>query len=354
MTESLSAQSPQKVSDPLSAAALFVVVQAGPAAADAGAVLDVATGVGELVKNVGFRDLPSSLSCVVSIGSRFWDRLGLDFKPAGLHPFVPLDGGVHSAPSTPGDILFHIKARRPDLCFELGRQIVSQLGSAGTVVDEVHGFRYFDSRDLLGFVDGTANPVGAEAVDATTIGDAEPEFSGGSYVIVQKYLHDMAAWDSLTVEEQQNVIGRTKVENIELDDDVKPSNSHVALNTIVDDDGVEHDILRDNMPFGSLGDDEYGTYFIGYAKDVAITELMLQHMFLGNPEGNYDRILDFSTAVTGTLFFVPSLTMLGRLPDLASPSDAVPESGGTPTTSDPAPAPNATPADTSLGIGGKP
>ncbi|EOM75251.1 Dyp-type peroxidase [Rhodococcus rhodnii] len=335
-----SAQSPQKVTDPLGAAALFLVIEAGPSDSDTATVLDLLGDIDELVKNVGFRELEASLSCVVGIGSDFWDRLTMPTKPAGLHPFVPLTGAVHSAPATPGDILLHIKARRADLCFELGRQIMDALGDAVTVVDEVHGFRYFDSRDLLGFVDGTANPVGGEAVEAALIGDEEPEFRGGSYVVVQKYLHDMTAWNALTVEEQQEAIGRTKVENVELGDDVKPSNSHVALTTIVDENGVEQDILRDNMPFGSLGDDEYGTYFIGYAKDVSVTETMLQHMFLGEPEGNHDRILDFSTAVTGTLFFVPSLPVLAQLADAAVA-----------TTEDDQPADTAGSGDGSLGIG---
>ena len=126
----------------------------------------------------------------------------------------------------------------------------------------------------------------------------------------------MAAWDALTVEEQERVIGRAKLSNVEMADDVKPSNSHVALNTIVDPDGTQRQILRDNMPFGSLGAGEFGTYFIGYAATPSVTELMLQHMFLGDPPGNYDRILDFSTAVTGTLFFVPTADFLDDPPPL--------------------------------------
>jgi porphyrinogen peroxidase len=189
-----------------------------------------------------------------------------------------------------------------------------------------------------------------------TIGAEDPPFAGGSYVIVQKYLHDMAAWDALTVEAQERVIGRAKLSNVEMADDVKPSNSHVALNTIVEPDGTQRQILRENMPFGSLGAGEFGTYFIGYAATPSVTELMLQHMFLGDPPGNYDRILDFSTAVTGTLFFVPTTDFLDDpppLPDeaagattIGSGKDAAPE----PTVpSDPSAI-----GDGSLGIGGLP
>ncbi|MFD4179857.1 Dyp-type peroxidase [Rhodococcus sp. NPDC058514] len=326
MTDPAPAPVPQPVLEPLSATALFLVMTAGPALEDAVTLRDVASDVGSLVRAVGFRELAGSLSCVVGFGSEFWDRVGPSATPSRLHPFIPLRGDVHSAPATPGDVLFHIKASRADLCFELGRQIVAALGDAATVADEVHGFRYFDARDLLGFVDGTENPTGPGAGAAVLIGAEEPTFAGGSYVIVQKYLHDMAAWNALSTEEQERVIGRTKLENVELDDAALPSNSHVALNTIVDDDGTEHEILRDNMPFGSLGAAEFGTYFIGYAKDPAVTELMLTHMFVGDPPGNHDRILDFSEAVTGTLFFVPSQDLLEALADtIVEEAEAEPE-----------------------------
>jgi len=209
-----------------------------------------------------------------------------------------------------------------DLCFQLAQQIMTRLAGAATVVDEVHGFSYFDERDLLGFVDGTENPAGAAAVQAAIIGAEEPAYAGGSYVIIQKYLHDLDAWNSLAVEEQEKIIGRTKLDDIELADDVKPSSAHNALNTI-EVDGEEIKILRDNMPFGSVGAREFGTYFIGYARSPATTEQMLQNMFVGSPPGNYDRILDFSRAVTGNLFFVPSQSMLDGLDSPASPETEV-------------------------------
>lgn len=131
---------------------------------------------------------------------------------------------------------------------------------------------------------------------------------------VQKYLHDLDAWNALSVEAQELVVGRTKLTDIELADDVKPSNSHLALNVIADEDGNELKIVRDNMPFGSLGAAEFGTYYIGYAKTPRIIERMLTNMFIGDPPGNHDRILDFSTAVTGSLFFTPTQDFLEALP----------------------------------------
>jgi putative iron-dependent peroxidase len=206
-----------------------------------------------------------------------------------------------------------------DLCFELASQIMDRLRGAVAVVDEVHGFKYFEMRDLLGFVDGTENPTDRAAMEAVTVGDEDPRFAGSSYVIVQKYLHDLETWNALPVEMQEHAIGRTKLSNVELADGVKPSNSHVALNTIVGPDGTEHQILRDNMPFGTVGAGEFGTYFIGYSRTPGVTEQMLENMFLGHPAGNYDRILDFSRAVTGTLFFVPTADFPEDPPPLAEP-----------------------------------
>jgi putative iron-dependent peroxidase len=211
--------------------------------------------------------------------------------------------------ATPGDLLFHIRAKRMDLCFELAVEIVARIGSAAAAVDEVHGFGYFDNRDLIGFVDGTENPVGEEAIDAVQIGEEDPTFAGGSYVIVQKYLHDLAGWNALPTEAQEAIIGRKKLSDIELDDAVKPSSAHNALTTIVEN-GTEVKIFRLNMPFGSAAQGEFGTYFIGYSRSPRTVELMLENMFVGRPPGNYDRLLDFSRAVTGSLFFVPTAEFL--------------------------------------------
>ncbi|KQX14832.1 peroxidase [Streptomyces sp. Root431] len=313
----------QSVLTPTSPTAVFVVATVSPGGETA--VREVLQDLAGLTRSVGFRSPESALRCVVGVGSDAWDRLVGGPRPRDLHPFPPLRGPRHRAPATPGDLLFHLRARRMDLCFELARLILDRLGGAVTVVDEVHGFTYFDERDLLGFVDGSENPSGEAAADAVRIGDEDPDFRGGSYVVVQKYLHDMTAWESLTVEEQERVIGRTKQANVELPDGVKPADSHVALNTVVDDDGAEQQILRQNMPFGQVGSGEMGTYFIGYARTPAVTERMLRNMFLGDPPGNTDRILDFSRAVTGCLFFVPSADLLDDLP--AAPSAAAASPG---------------------------
>jgi porphyrinogen peroxidase len=308
---------PQPVLSPLTAAAIFLVVTIDPGGE--AVARDLLADMAALQRSVGFRLPEGRLACVTGIGSAAWDRLFGGPRPAELHPFQALDGGRHQAVATPGDLLFHIRANEMDLCFEFITQVMYRLAGAVTVRDEVHGFRYFDERDLIGFVDGTENPVGNAAATAGLVGAEDPDFTGGSYVIVQRYLHDMAAWNVLTIEEQEQVIGRSKLTDIEMPDDVKPANSHVALNTITDPDGTQRQIVRANMPFGAPGRGEFGTYYIGYSRTPAVTERMLTNMFIGNPPGNTDRILDFSTAVTGTLFFAPPADFLDDLPDPPDP-----------------------------------
>ena len=335
---------PQTVVAPLTRAAIFLVVSIRQDQ-DAYALLrSFCADLSGLIRAVEFRDIEAGLTCVAGIGSDAWDKLFGSPRPAELHPFREIRSGDRHAVSTPGDILFHIRAKRMDLCFELATQIMESIGDAVSVADEVHGFRYFDDRDVIGFVDGTENPRGDAAREAAIVGDEDPTFAGGSYVIVQKYLHDMKGWNALPVEAQERIIGRRKLSDIELDDAEKPASAHNAL-TVIEENGKELKILRDNMPFGRPGHGEFGTYFIGYSRTPRITETMLQNMFVGRPPGNYDRLLDFSRAVTGSLFFVPSATFLDNFGEAAPDITAITES----LTSDPLQASSA--QDTSLRIG---
>ena len=336
---------PQPVSAPLTRAAIFLVVTMNPGADNSAAVRSFCADFAGLVRAVEFRDLEAGLSCVMGIGSDAWDRLfGTRARPNFTRSAN--SGPVRATQSQrPGDLLFHIRAKRMDLCFEIAAQIMARLGDAVTAVDEVHGFRYFDDRDLLGFVDGTENPRGAAVIDAALIGAEDPAFAGGSYVITQKYLHDLNAWNALPTEAQERIIGRFKLSDIELDDAVKPRFAHNALTTI-EENGQQLQIVRDNMPFGRVGTGEYGTYFIGYCRTPRVTEQMIENMFVGRPPGNYDRILDFSRAVTGTLFFVPSATFLDAL-GADAPAEAAPPAKPT---VEPARA-NGPASDGSLGIG---
>jgi len=337
---------PQAVVIPLTRAAIFLVMTVNPDLESRDKVRSICADLPKLLRAVGFRDLEGQLSCVLGFGSEAWDRLFGPPRPAELHPFREIRADSRHAVSTPGDLLFHIRAERADLCFELATQIMTSLEGAISVADEVYGFRYFDQRDLLGFVDGTENPVGQAAIDVTLVGEEDPTFGRGSYVIVQKYLHDLAGWNALSTEAQEKIIGRAKLSDIELDDTVKPTSAHNALTTIVEN-GEEIKIVRENMAFGRAGQAEFGTYFIGYSRSPHPTEQMLQNMFVGRPPGNYDRILDFSRAVTGGLFFAPSLSFLESVTvdEVAAQTDTV--AASKPDSSPPAPSPS----DGSLRIG---
>ena len=336
----------QAVVRPLTRAAIYLVVTVNPDDASCAKARSICGDLAALVRSVGFRDIDGDLSCVIGVGSEAWDRLFGPPRPKELHPFREIRAGARHAVSTPGDLIFHIRAERMDLCFELATQIMASLAGAASPADEVHGFRYFDDRDLLGFVDGTENPTDQAASDAVYIGADDAPFAGGSYVIVQKYLHDLPGWNSLSTETQERIIGRTKLADIELDDAVKPTFAHNALNTI-EVDGKEVKIVRANMPFGAVAQGEFGTYFIGYARSPRTIEQMLDNMFVGNPPGNYDRLLDFSRAVTGALFFVPSATFLDGVG-----ADAPPAAAMTADVCAAAPAAPKSPSrDGSLGIG---
>jgi len=318
---------PQPVVAQLTRAAIFLVVTVNTGKESEVAVRSLCADLSSLLRAVGFRDLEGRLSCVIGFGSDAWDRLFGAPRPKGLHSFREIRG-VHHAVSTPGDLLFHIRSTRMDLCFEIATQIMSRLAEAVTVVDEVHGFKYFDDRDLMGFVDGTENPVDEDAQRAAIIGEEDASFAGGSYVVVQKYLHDLKRWNEVPVEQQENIIGRHKLSDIEQDDAAKAPYAHNVL-TSIEDNGEQLQIVRDNMPFGEFGKGEFGTYFIGYARSPHRIEQMLENMFIGRPPGNYDRLLDFSRAVTGVLFFVPSATfldnvaaeMMSTAPELIQSSD---------------------------------
>lgn len=308
---------PQAVEAPLTLAATFLTLTITDKPDAQSTVRSALASISDLSKNVVIRAPTSNFAVTVGIGSDVWDNLTKLPRPRELHPFKEIRGKRHTAPSTPGDLLLHIRADRRDISFEFERQLLNLLGDAVKVEDEVVGFRYFDARDLLGFVDGTANPVGPEITESVMVTTNDDEAAaGGSYLVTQKYLHDLKAWNHLKIEAQENIIGRTKLDNVELpDQDADQQKPHKQLSTIEDENGEEKDILRDNMPFGSPATGEYGTFFIGYSRELWVIEKMLERMFIGVPEGLHDKILDYSTAKTGNVFFVPSADVLEKLDD---------------------------------------
>ncbi|KAI1332618.1 hypothetical protein F5Y16DRAFT_356061 [Xylariaceae sp. FL0255] len=311
----------QPVDTGLTSSATFLVFSAKKDAESAQIIRKALSAISNITKNVSIRQANSNLTCVASIGSNYWDTLTKLPRPGELHPFPEVRGPKHTAVSTPGDLLFHIRSDRRDMCFEFERQLTDLLGDAVHLEDQTVGFRYWDARDLLGFVDGTANPVGELDVQNAVMAieaDGDAPATGGSYVVIQKYLHDLKAWKALSTEQQEAIIGRTKLDNVEIDDvEEGKQQAHKTLATIEDDSGIEHDILRDNMPFGSPSSGEYGTYFIAYSRHLWVVEKMMERMFIGNPPGSglYDRILDYSIPVKGATFFAPTSRALEALGD---------------------------------------
>ena len=268
--------------------------------------------ISNLNNSAQVRTTTSRASVVMGISYQAWKKLQLpDQLPKELVEFQPIIGKKHTAISTEGDLHFHIRADDRSYTIDMATAITSHLSLVADCITEIHGFRYWDGRSILGFVDGTENPIGQQRAHFGVIGNEDELYQGGSYLFVQKYIHDLIAWRSLPVSEQEKVIGRSKQNDIEMSESEKPSNSHSALANVGDD----LKIVRDNMPFGNVATNEMGTYFIAYASKFSTVNKMLTKMFKGEPEGNYDRILDFSTAITGTLYFCPSMDLLKKMAD---------------------------------------
>ena len=304
---------PQNVTDKPGENAIFMVFGLLEKEETVDTVKELCDRFPVIIRSMRNRFPEQEISGVMGFGAKAWGALfPAQAYPVELVPFEEIKGEKHTAVSTPGDLFFHIRSKKPDICYEIAQLISHAIQDVTKAIDEVHGFRYFDGRAIIGFVDGTENPD-YEPDKYAMIGDDEPDFKGGSYAFVQKYIHDMNQWNSLSTEEQEKVVGRRKYDDWELSDEEKPENAHNAVTNIEDEEGNELKIVRANMPFANPAKREFGTYFIGYASTFSTTRRMLENMFIGDPVGNYDRLLDFSTPVTGTLFFVPSFDLLESL-----------------------------------------
>jgi len=291
--------------------ALFLVLRVLAPQKNGKAVAKVAAGVPALVEKIGAVDPRAKLVCTVSFGSKFWDAISPGKRPTGLRPFKALAAEGRRAPSTGGDVLFHILSKRHDLNFELAMRIRTQLGDAVEVMDEVHGFQYLDTRDLTGFIDGTENPSGArERSEVALIGKEDMAFAGGSYVFTQRYVHNLQKWASVPAKAQEKVIGRRKADSEELSERAKPPTAHISR-TVIEENGEELEIVRHSFPYGTVS--EKGLFFIAYCKTLDIPEKMLSRMIGTSGDGLYDHLMDYSQAVSGANFFAPSLDVLKSL-----------------------------------------
>jgi putative iron-dependent peroxidase len=248
------------------------------------------------------------VSGVLAIGTNYWYELYPDIIPKELAPFPTMHCEDRSAPNSPGDLFIQIKADRMDICHAIGTEIIQLLKVHVDLYEEVRGFRYLDGRDLTGFVDGTENPRGMHKFDVAIVGENDPSFAGGSYIHVQRYRHNMTKWELLPVSIQEDVIGRTKTDNIEYASDKKAAFAHTKRTSLKDEKGDSVEMLRQSMPYGDMS--VQGLYFISCASSPEPFTQMLKSMIFGDEESTYDKLLDYTTAETGGAFFAPSITFI--------------------------------------------
>jgi len=288
--------------------ALFLVFRASaPSAKSAREIARVLAKIPSTVIALGKEAPKAKVTATVSVGSSFWDLLSPGKRPVQLHPFRAMAMDDRSAPATHGDVFVHIISQQKDIAFELAQRVRSSLGSLVTLQEEVSGFRYKDKRDLTGFIDGSENPKGKARVPAAFIGDEDPDFRGGSYVFVQRYVHDLVKWGAVAQAEQEAIVGRTKKSSIELTGKKKLPSSHVER-TVIEENGEELKVVRHSFPYGNTT--EAGLFFVAYARRLDVVETMLRRMIGTTDDGEHDRLLEFSRAVTGATFFAPSATLL--------------------------------------------
>jgi putative iron-dependent peroxidase len=269
-------------------------------------IRQAAADLPQMTSDVAAFDPAAGLVSVIAFGDSLWDSLYPEDRPTGLAPFQAFADNGRSAPSTPADIFVHLRAERRDLVFALTRRLREALGGAVAVVEEIHGFRYLDSRDLTGFIDGTENPQGEDDRREVALLPDGP-FAGGSFVNLQRYLHDLSQWETLSVRQQEDIIARTKEGDVEYPSDEKPPTAHIKRVSIKED-GKSLEILRHSMPYGTA--DEHGLYFVAYAARPDAFARMLKAMIVADSAGHYDHLMDYSHAVTGATFFAPPLDWL--------------------------------------------
>jgi len=248
------------------------------------------------------------VSGVVAIGSNYWMELYPGLIPQELAPFPDMQCEDRSAPVAPCDLFIQIRADRADICYAIGIEIFALLKPHVELIEEVHGFRYLDGRDFTGFIDGTENPRGLRKLDVAIVGDDDPDFAGGSYIHVQRYQHNLTKWQLLPVSRQEAVIGRTKADNIEFSSEDKRAFAHTNRTSLKDGNGNSLQMLRQSMPYGDMT--VQGLYFISCAKSPKAFTQMLRSMIFGDENGEYDKLLDYTTAETGAAFFAPSINFI--------------------------------------------
>lgn len=259
------------------------------------------SSINNIRKSVGQKDATNSLTVTIGFSAKGWQQFFPEKPlPDELHDFIERQDDVRHFPSTNGDVFFMIKSSRMDLNFQVAKYLNREFSAIAELIEDTQGFRYLDNRDMIDFVDGTENPKGDERNEAILVNDGP--YKGGSYLIIQKYVHKADKWDAQGTSEQEGAIGRTKFDDIEIDDDKKTPYAH-NVKSKVEIDGTEFKMFRQNRPFGNAK--EHGTMFVGFAASASTIETSLKQMITADEDGNYDKLLDFVDAVTGSNYFVP-------------------------------------------------
>lgn len=279
-------------------------------AADQEAIAEFADRSQAIERSMMIRAADANLKVSIGFSRTAWDYLFPNAAvPKQLETYTTLTGPEYSMPASEGDIFLHVRAGDEAVVYEVVRQFMVFLEPIATVLDETKGFRYFEGRAIIGFIDGTEAPAEFEAADYALVGEEDQEYINGSYAFAQKWLHDMDFWGKMKTEEQEKAVGRHKFDDFELEDDEKFHNAHnVAAKIEVD--GEEQKIVRMNVPFSDPATGKTGTYFIGYSRYWSVTKAMLQQMV-----DMSDFLLTFSTIQSGQLFFIPSRDTLGEIAD---------------------------------------
>ena len=251
------------------------------------------------------------IKTAIAFGPELWAQL-YHHVPENFKQLDP-QSGAFDMPVVPADVFIHIASARADLCFAMSQAFFNGIQDQVEVLDERACFRFLDGRDLTGFIDGTENPqFPDDRADAALLPADAGVFAEGSFIFAQRYIHDLTKWQKLKVDAQEHVIGRTKLESIELDDDVKPQNAHITRTVIEDDEGEEMEILRHSLPYGD-GQGDQGLFFVAYTNNLNIIDQMLQRMFGTAGDGIHDRLLHFTTAIDGAYYFAPSEELLAQV-----------------------------------------
>ena len=269
----------------------------------------------QLFENYAEQFSEANLIGVVAISDAYWDEFYPNARPALLTSFPAMHSDDRVAPTSNYDIYIEIRSDRADVNHIVSTKVCQLLGDSVELVEQIQAFRFLDGRDLTGFVDGTENPKGLHRRKVALVKeDDDINFAAGSYLHIQRYQHNLKLWDSLAEHEQEDVYGRTKLENIEYESDEKALTAHTKRTSLKDEAGKSIEIVRQSMPYGDMK--HKGLFFVSYCASPKPFEIMLKSMIHGDGHGHSDHLLKYTQAETGSAFFAPSLTFLAKVADI--------------------------------------